>query len=197
MFPLALFVLPLQWGADPVDPVDVLSPGGALRLHVESVERDGEGPGVYSLFEGDTERWRAELPFHLSDIWLGPDGGAFGCGVAHSPETYFELVVAQLDPEGKVLFDERTTMRSPRAIHGSPTPQPRGLVPDPANDRVWVRVFDGYAPDGFESWWGYRLSTGERIGAIEPERDLRAPFQQGKRSLRVDQACPSQARTSC
>ena len=186
---VALALLP-QWGLDsaPVDPHDYLSPDGNHRLHVESIERDGQGPGIYTMYRGDEQLWRVELPFHMEEVFLADDVQAFGYGKVRSEARRRELVVALLGADGKVVTDERTPETMSRYPDSPADPRPRGLVPDPAHDRIWVRVADPDVNVGLESWWGYRLSTGERLATLQPGKGLKSDFGFGGRKNHVRQA---------
>ena len=179
-----------QWPrlAGPADPHDHLSPDGALRLHVESVERDGDGPGIYTMFRGDQRLWRVEAPFHLGELFVTEGGQAFGYGNSVVEDRGSEMVVAVIGADGGLLLDERTPKTWSGFMHMPHNPLPLGLVPDPAHDRIWVRIADPDINAKVESWWGYRLSTGERLGAIQPGKALGGNGGFEGRKLRLSQA---------
>lgn len=56
-----------------------------------------------------------------------------------------------------------------RFMHMPDNPNPLGLVPDFEHDAFSLRIADEDVNRGIESWWRYRVSSGERLTDLEPE----------------------------
>ncbi len=80
-----------------------------------------------------------------------------------------ELIVAIIDPGGKIRLKQATNRQNTRYLHAPPYPLAHGLIVDEASDWMIVRIHD-LASD--EIWWTYRLSTGAALQRLTPHLSM-------------------------
>ena len=80
-----------------------------------------------------------------------------------------ELIVAIVDPGGKIRLKQATNRQDTRYLHAPPYPLAHGLIVDEASDWMIVRIHD-LASD--EIWWTYRLSTGAALQRLTPHLSM-------------------------
>ncbi|MGV3722129.1 MAG: hypothetical protein ACO1SX_14560 [Actinomycetota bacterium] len=146
------------------------SPSGRFRLEVDPTHPYGAGPGRYRLKENGAEIWAGERPFTLSEAAVANDGTVAGFGYTKGLSEFSKghLVVALIDPKGKVRLDERTPQTPSRYLHMPANPVGNGVILDPAGDRVVIRIGDPDVNRGSESWRIYRLSTARKWKELAP-----------------------------
>ena len=79
----------------------------------------------------------------------------------------FRVVI--INPQGKERLDQVTIRQESRFLHTPPSPLAAGIMMDAANDRVVVRVTDADVNRQAESWWPFRLSTGQAHRDVPPK----------------------------
>lgn len=147
-----------QFGSRSVlNPRTYVSPKGIARLWVNPDRPDGGGAATYRLTVGGKLRWTKVFPFTLSDVGVSDEGTAGGYG--HGRGTF---VVAIVRSDGMLALSEKYAIQPSRYPDGHANPHANGLVFDSLNDRMIVRVADPDINRNLETWWTYRLSTGER-----------------------------------
>jgi hypothetical protein len=165
-----------------LDPRTDVSASGAYALRVEPGSPAGRGGASYRLDRNGATAWSAELPFTLWESVVADDGTVAGYAYGHGLDGWsgvrgdhsqgdFRVVI--LDPEGALRLDVATERVMSRFLHSLPTPVAAGLILDPDNDRVTIRVEDADLNRGTEEWWPFSLSTGKELQTFRP-RELMA-----------------------
>jgi len=155
------------------------SPSGAYRLRVDPGNRYGAGKAAYRLTKGGKEVWSGERPFTLWEAGVTDDGTVAGYAYSHGFDPIGNagvLRVIILDPRGALIVDHVTRRgEGPRMFHAPPNPVAEGVIVDPANDRLAVRVSGADAKRWGEMLWMYQLSTGRAEGRIDPTERMPDP----------------------
>jgi hypothetical protein len=161
-----------------LNPATYKSPSGAYALFVDPSDIYGRYGGKYRVTKNGKEIWSTTLPFTFWQAAITDSGvvagyahtlGQYGFGKEPNEPRPGQLIVAIIDPAGKVRRKLATNRQESRAMHSPPFPLAHGLVVDEANDRLIVRLRD----DGLEEiWWTYRLSTGAVLEKFKPRRAM-------------------------
>ncbi len=169
----------------PLNPKTHRSPSGEFSLFVNPSDRQGRGSARYRLLKGSREVWQGELPFTLRDVRVLDDGTAAGYGYTLGPQGFGgasrddrgEFVIAILDPRGNVRLKKAVRRGYGPSFYEDQYPQPeaKGLFADPENDRLIVLVADPEFHPQNTAWQQYRLSTGESLSTIDPEKNMAEP----------------------
>jgi sugar lactone lactonase YvrE len=162
---------------DPLNPKEYVSPSGDYRLRVDPSDRYGKGKARYRLTKKGVEVWAGERPFTLWRAGVADNGTVGGYAYSHGEHAWKDgdFRVVLFDPKGNVRL-EQATQRSPsRFLHMPANPVAAGLIFDPPNDRLVVRVADPDVNRGVEAWWVYRLSTAKADGIVEPKTWMEDP----------------------
>ena len=159
-----------------VDPSEHASPRGTYVLEIDPTARDGTGPARYHLRRGGETAWRDELAFTLTEVAVLESGHVVGYSeLRRGSFLKGDFVVAVVAPDGELVLEERTESTNSLYIHMPDNPNARGLVLDPDHDGFAVRVADPDVNRGYESWWRYRISTGERREDLVPASRMKNP----------------------
>lgn len=151
----------------PLDPATYKSPSGKFALTVDPSDIYGRYAGSYRVVKDGKEVWAKTLPFTLREAAITDAGviagfaytlGKHGFGEKPDEPRPGDLIVAIIDPAGKLRLKQATKRQESRVMHAVPFPTAGGIVVDEPNDRLIVRV-DDYDRN-HEIWWTYRLSTG-------------------------------------
>lgn len=149
-----------------------LSPSAKWSLEIDPSDLYGRGKGSYRMSTDGKEVWHAELPYALCDAAVSDDGITAGYAYSHGLEGMGHggykdgpgsLHVVILDAAGAVRLNETVKRAHSGAIHASPEPVAEGFMLHPRDDRFTLRI----GSDSGESWWVYRLSTGEAVKRFE------------------------------
>src|SRR5262245_48616699 len=137
-----------------LNPKEYVSPSGDYRLRVDPSERYGAGNATYRLTHKGAEVWAGERSFTLLNAHVGDDGTV--AGYSYSRGRYGgDGRVIVLGPKGDTRLDQAIE----RGL--------RGLVFDPGNDRMIIRLAGPEEDPWSESWRVYRLSTARHDDTFE------------------------------
>jgi sugar lactone lactonase YvrE len=163
---------------------EYVSPSGEYRFRVDPGNRHGAGKAKYLLTHKGRELWSGERPFTLWDAGVADDGTVGGYAYSLGLQSWFttgEFRVVILDPLGATRLEHVTKRETSRFLHMHGSPLAEGLIFDPPNDRMIVRVRDADVNRGVESWWVYQLSAAKAAGTFEPETIM--PVSEDNRSI--------------
>jgi sugar lactone lactonase YvrE len=141
-------------------------------LEIDPSDLYGRGKGSYRMTAGEKEVWRAELPFTLCDAAVSDEGITTGYAYSHGLEGmgrggYKEgrgsLAIVIIDAAGAVRLNETVKRKLSLMMHAPPEPVANGFTMHPRDDRFVMRL----GSESGESWWVYRLSTGETVKRFE------------------------------
>jgi hypothetical protein len=165
---------------EPLDPATYTSPNGKFTLTVDPSDIYGRYAGSYRVVRDGKEVWAKTLPFTFCKAAITDTGvvvgfaytlGEHGFGEKPDEPRPGDLVVAIIDPAGKLRLKQATKRQESRMLHAVPFPTAHGLVVDGPNDRLIVRVND-YDRNS-EIWWTYRLSSGAILEKRTPLNAMR------------------------
>ncbi len=151
---------------------------GEYLLSVKPGNPNGSGKANYRVTKGGVEIWAGEKPFTLWDARLSDKGEV--AGYAYSSGLYGfareneknDFIVLILDSLGNPRLQQAVPRKFGRHEDAPDNPNASGIVLDTTNDRFIVRVADPNWNRGIETWWVYRLSTGEKIKELEPQTKM-------------------------
>ncbi len=169
---LALLALQVYRGREAVDPATYTSRSGAFELRVEASRIDGTGDGAYRLLRSGVPIWSGDKDFTLLDARVTDDGRVIGYALTEGRRRLGHLRVIVLAPDGAELQDEPHERTGPSDMHGDPEPWLFDLLLLDAADACVFRVHDWRKNQGLESWWVYRMTTGERLAEYLPAERL-------------------------
>jgi hypothetical protein len=176
---LLLAAAPLGgFGPQTIQPCNLSSASGEWTARTDPSSKRGDGPSHISVWHGAERAWEAEVPFSFWDAQLSDEGQLAGYAFTEgrmSVGAKGEFVVALFGPDGRALREERQALTWAKHPDFPPNPYPLGLFLQPALDRFVLRVADEDWNRQQESWWTYRLTTGELIGKIQPKERLESP----------------------
>ena len=161
-----------------LDPTTYKSPSGAFTLTVDPSDIYGRYGGAYRVTKNGKELWSATLPFTFWQASVTDTGvvagyahtlGQRGFGETRDEPRPGDLIVAIIDPSGKIRLKQVTKRQESRYLHSPPDPLGHGLIVDEPNDRLIVRVLNEGRD---EIWWTYRLSTGAVLDKPAPHRSM-------------------------
>ncbi|HBS29205.1 MAG TPA: hypothetical protein DEB06_07075 [Phycisphaerales bacterium] len=171
------FVHALPDNADEiVNPWSASSPSGEFVLRVDPSKTDGSGPARYTMLQRGRVLWKAEHPFTLREGAVTDKGEAAGYAYSHGkdgrwskddePSTLNAIILNQL---GMIRLNDARQRHHPEVWANPPAPfEPtaHGVLVSTEADRLVVRT--GQIRERGHKWWVYRLSTGERLGDVNP-----------------------------
>jgi len=168
-----------QWRQEIVNPKTVTSPSGAYTVTIDPEDRYAAHGAKVQIRHQGRLIWAGKMAFTLRNVRITDDGlvGGYGFSRKADPEGAFKegaFHVVLLDSRGRMRMDQKTPMEASRFPDHSPDPNPAGLILDPENDRMVVRVQDPDLNRGIEAWWIYRLSTATALTKIEPQQRMDA-----------------------
>lgn len=175
---LSLLVSLVQAEPPKLQPRTYSSPSGEWTCHVDPSSVYGAGSSQVVVKRGAAQAWASELPFTFWEACVTDTGHCAGYAFTHGWAQMMargHVVVAVVDPQGKLLRDERIERTGSRFIHGPVSPNPLGLFAQQALDRFVVRVADEDVNGQNEEWWPYRLSSGEKLEPLRPKEKLDDP----------------------
>lgn len=181
--PFALVALGAS-GLTQVSPTQVLqpshyrSPSGRYELRVEPSAFQGAGPATYELLLDGERLWRAELSYTFQEAVCTDTGHAAGYAYTHGSNPYRaegDFVVAVLGRNGEELVRDMESREPSRGPDGDPSPLGLGVLWQPVQDRIVVRVADPDFNRASEAWWVYSASSGRRHRRIHPREDFDLP----------------------
>ncbi len=154
-----------------LDPKTYTSPSGQFKLVVDPSDMNGAGSATYRLKRDGREVWSASKPFTLWDACV-TDEGVVG-GYAYSKgfdafRDYGDFRVAIIESDGRVRMDQVTKREGSHFLHTPPNPIGVGMLMDPANDRLIIRIENADPNLNGESWSVYRISTGTLLATFHP-----------------------------
>jgi hypothetical protein len=161
-----------------LNPATYKSPSGAYALFVDPSDIYGRYGGKCRVTKNGKEVWSATLPFTFWQAAITDTGvvtgyahtlGQYGFGKDPNEPRPGQLIVAIIDPAGKVRLKQATNRQESRQLHSPPYPLAHGLVVDEPNDRLIVRLRD---EETDEIWRTYRLSTGAVSEKFKPRRAM-------------------------
>ncbi|HTE19399.1 MAG TPA: hypothetical protein VK689_13575, partial [Armatimonadota bacterium] len=117
------------------------------------------------------EVWSGTRPFAFWEAAVSEDGavGGYAYPAGSHEWTAGEFRVVLLAPDGRVRLNQATPRQGSLYLHMPPDPRGEGVFVDGENDRFVVRVADPDVNRRAESWWVFRLSTGERLAQFQPK----------------------------
>jgi sugar lactone lactonase YvrE len=160
---LAMSAIQFPWGREAVDPATYASPAGAWEFRVDPSSPSGSGGARYRMLHHGEEAWSARIGVTLLDARVTDAGRIVGYALSKGWSGVGSLHVVVLAPDGEVLLDEAHERQATRVMHGTPDPKPRDLMMLPGADVCVLRVHDPAVDERSESWWTYRVSTGEPL----------------------------------
>lgn len=163
-------------GKTDLQPRTYISASGRVTAHVDPSERSGAGRARYEVRRDGVVAWAGDRPFTLRQAAVAEDGTVAGYGYSNGYEGAAadggNFIVAILAPDGTLRARESVPRHGSRFLHTESDPKSYGVFLDESNDRFVVRVEDPDVNVGAESWWTYRLSTGESLGKPKPKERL-------------------------
>ncbi len=192
---VALVVAAPAIAADYVlNPTTYRSASGRYELYVNPSAPNGSGPAFYRMTLDGIEVWAGERPFTLREAKLTNGGRVAGYayegGVIPTPHNgyrYSGLTVCILDLDGETLQrDSSKAKRKEFRVSGfgfgygrAYSKSVSGTLLDEAGDRFVLLVprSEWKAP---RAWWIYRLTTGEFLEIVSPDRPGAAVPTQGE-----------------
>jgi len=164
-----------QWSIPTLDPKTYTSPSGEYTLLVDPEDRYAQhGANVVVRHRGQRV-WSARMEVPLWNAGITNDGtaGGYGFSQGHPGKlvTHGIFHVLILDSKGKIRLDQQTPREMSAFPDATPNPNPVGMILDPENDRMVVRVYDPDLNRNIESWWVYRLTTAKPLMKLEPEKE--------------------------
>jgi hypothetical protein len=159
-----------------VNPATYKSPSGNNTLTVDPSDIYGRYGGTYRVAKNGKELWAKPLKFTLCEAAITDTGvvagyaytlGEHGFGKNPDEPRPGDMVVAIIDPTGKLRLQQITKRQPAGILHSPPFPVANGLIVDEPNDRLIVRLYD-FGPT--EIWWTYRLSNGAVLEKRTPQR---------------------------
>lgn len=167
---LILAVAVAQFGRRSVlNPRTYSSASGQTQLWVNPDRPTGDGSATYRLTVDGKVRWTKILPITVREGGIADDGTAGGYGYLRSGRTS-ELVVVVIRPDGTLALKESHALQPSPYVDHPADPRPVGLLFDPVNDRMTVRIADPRISRGIETWWTYRISTATREADQQPSK---------------------------
>lgn len=170
------FLTGSQWGPEPVlQPTTYRSPSGEYELLVDPSSRHGEGKGSYRMSFRGEELWSRVHPFTFQQAVVADDGSSAGYAYSDGMRGLGKFVVAILGPSGRVRASELVDRTGSRFVHSAPDPRASGVLHQPDADLFVVRVTDPDVNASAETWWTYRMSTGEKLARYAPKEHMKSP----------------------
>ena len=163
-----------------LNPKTYSSPSGDYVLTVEPSDMFGCFDAHYTMHRNGREVWCGQKPVTLWEAYVTDDGlvagfgytlGLSGCGphpaLNHGPDGFHVVI---LDAQGEFILHEQHA-RQQYGLCGTPfLPLGDGGVADSEHDRFILRLSTEDSFSNGESWWIYRLSTGERLTQFVPRQ---------------------------
>ena len=165
-----------------LNPATYRSASGRYELYVNPSAPDGSGPAFYRMTLDGEEVWAGERSFTLREAKLTNAGRVAGYAyeggvipTPHNGNRYSGLTVCILDPGGEILQrDSSKAKRKEFRVSGfgfgrAFSKSVSGTLLDEAGDRFVLLVprSERRAPT---AWWIYRLTTGEFLEIVSPDR---------------------------
>lgn len=171
---LLALAVPAQQAPEILQPRTYVSPSGDWRLSVDPSSRFGGGKSQVAVSRHGTTAWLAELPFTYWEACVTDAGYAAGYAFTNGRRRGAggALVIAIFGPDGSPVLEEHIERTGSGFPNGPANPYPLGAFVQPALDRFVVRVTDPDVNRQDESWWSYRVTTGEHLGRVHPKRVL-------------------------
>jgi len=156
-----------QWSErDYVEPVTVRSHSGELSLRVDPTQPNGRASADYTLSRKGEKVWSVRLPYTLREVALADSG--ITAGYAYQSD----FLVVTIGADGKPLRVHETVRTPSRFADSHDNPLAEGLILQEALDRFVVRIADEDLNSQDESWWVFRLSTGQLQRQIHPRASV-------------------------
>ena len=153
-----------------VNPATYASPSGEYQLHIEPSERQGAGPGVYTLTRDGAVEWSWQRGVTIRDA-IVTDGGvivgnALTKGVTHYPSPgnssdYGELALIILNPDGTPRLDNRFKRARCNVMDTDPAPMVSSMHVSVEGDWALFTIRGCGTTEEFSGLWAFRLSDGE------------------------------------
>ncbi|MBD8526709.1 hypothetical protein [Pseudomarimonas arenosa] len=157
-----------------LSPTHYASASGDYVVRIDPSTRNGAGSASYQLLHRGQRLWSQTLPYTLRSAAVTDRGMVAGFGYSNGLDAAYrdlgQFIVAIIDHKGQTVADHRSAREPSRFLHTLGDPKGAGLFVDADNDRLVIRIADSDRNAGAESWWIYRLSSGERIGQIRPKQ---------------------------
>ncbi|NCC51027.1 MAG: hypothetical protein EOM20_07395 [Spartobacteria bacterium] len=173
---LVCSVLLAMEGPPPIlNPATYTSPSGEYSLTVDPSDLHGRGAADYRFTKHGEVLWTNCLPFTLWEAGVSDSGYVGGYAYSHGWRGFskkaglgdFRVVV--LSPTGTLLREHVFQREASRFMDTPPNPLARGLLIDPAGNRLLIRIADPEINTGIEQWWVYDLGNGKRLDTVTPE----------------------------
>jgi hypothetical protein len=171
---LLALAVPVPQEPEILQPKTYVSPSGEWRLSVDPSSKFGDGEASVDVTHRGAETWRAELPYTFWEAVVTDAGFVAGYAFTAGRRrgSGGELVIAICGPDGASVLEERIERTGSNFHNTPPNPDPLGVFAQPALDRFVVRVKDPDVNAQDETWWSYRISTGEQLGRVHPKHAL-------------------------
>ena len=152
------------------DPMTVLPASGLAKLTIVPHEPSDSSPADYKVTVKGNIAWEKTLPYTLSETGICDSGliGGVGRGDRKAKADEKDFVIVIIDPKGNSLLEDRIPVTMSRYVDAGFDPKCSGVVFDPENDRMSVRLRDYDVNRQQETWRVYQLSTGKRQPDIQP-----------------------------
>lgn len=163
-----------------LNPKKYTSPSGEYTLSVDPNLPYGVGAATYRLYRKAILVWEGTHPFALWNAEVADDGTVAGYAYSNGLDGMGSLTgypgdleVIVLNPAGQIRLHQHVP-RTNRYLHMLPDPVAVGLIVDSEQDRLIVRVAGVEFFDVPETWWIYRLSTGQEQTRFVPKEKMEA-----------------------
>lgn len=166
---LVLLALPsFARAADPVQAFVLSSPSGQLELRVKPQQASSEGDCSYELWRAGEQQWTVTRPFVLQEGVLSDGGVTLGFARTRTnlPQRgRREVTIWRIGAGGEARLLEAIRLRSPRIVHGSPSPFMHDLWLDnsQALGIVYFSDYELFSPEKREHYLAFNLATGDMV----------------------------------
>jgi len=147
-----------------VNPMTVVSPSGRAKLWVNPSDPRGNGPSFCRASMGGKVLWQKKLPFTFSKCGISDAGIVGGYGYGSEGPSDGDLLVLVVSKNGQVSKVDHFKRKFVYFDHPA-IPRPGGLIFDPGNDRMIIRLLE---TSKGEVWPEYKLSTHKKVKTITP-----------------------------
>ena len=172
--------------AGDLEPATYESSSGAYSVRVVPSTREGAGPATYTLKHNGKVVWSGQRSLTMWRAAVAEDGTvvgyAYSTGFNQDFEDLGSFVVVRIDGAGELARVTETPRENSPFLHDMANPKASGVFVDEDDDRFVVTVRSSDLNQGADSWWAFRLSTGDALARVVPA----AYWPSGARAWIVD-----------
>jgi hypothetical protein len=164
-----------------LNPKTYVSASGEYSLLVDPTDSYGRGAANCRLTKNGKAVWQCSLPYTFWEAVVSDRGQVAGYAYTSGPAGFAkngrklgagEFVMAVLSSDGKILNEEKHNRETSRFLDYPPTPLAAGIILDGMDKRSIVRISDSDINRRSEQWWIFDLTSGKRVGKLEPGESM-------------------------